>query len=405
MKLPPKKVLLAAAGCALLIGYTGGFISQILSGYAAWRASGGIPGSGTSPPLPSLSPAACMKALLNLPYGPCGLFLCSSAAGMLALYHKLSAGSGEYDTDRNFSYAACGTYGTSGWMTRQELHGVLELVHDLHGHTGTILGMLDSEIICVPENSRLNRNIAVYGVSGSMKTRSYCLNRILQGVATGESLVINDPKSELYETTSEYLASKGYSNAYWPEGKEYDDNEPPLCQSVDGKQGHGEPGGACATCILNTFGSSSTGRGKACKNMRVLYLLRSGEYMPLQLTLSPTSISPFREFMSQAFVALRRSTYGSLVEIGLKRMNNGNDYSVATFRRLADFSGEQLKQITAYALSFRNQIRTMNAQRAVLQQEMLETDCQLEGEAVPTESDGSFCVASTVDGDKMPLPA
>lgn len=211
MKLPPKKVLLAAAGCALLIGYTGGFISQILSGYAAWRASGGIPGSGASPPLPSLSPTTCMKALLNLPYGPCGLFLCSSAAGMLALYHKLSAGSGEYDTDRNFSYAACGTYGTSGWMTRQELHGVLELVHDLRGHTGTILGMLDSKIICVPENSRLNRNIAVYGVSGSMKTRSYCLNRILQGVATGESLVINDPKSELYETTSEYLASKGYT--------------------------------------------------------------------------------------------------------------------------------------------------------------------------------------------------
>lgn len=211
MKLPPKKVLLAAAGCALLIGYTGGFISQILSGYAAWRASGGIPGSGASPPLPSLSPTTCMKALLNLPYGPCGLFLCSSAAGMLALYHKLSAGSGEYDTDRNFSYAACGTYGTSGWMTRQELHGVLELVHDLRGHTGTILGMLDSETICVPENSRLNRNIAVYGVSGSMKTRSYCLNRILQGVATGESLVINDPKSELYETTSEYLASKGYT--------------------------------------------------------------------------------------------------------------------------------------------------------------------------------------------------
>lgn len=66
------------------------------------------------------------------------------------------------------------------------------------------------------------------------------------------------------------------SNAYWPEGKEYDDNEPPLCQSVDGKQGYGEPGGACATCILNRFGSSATGRGKACKNMRVLYLLRSG---------------------------------------------------------------------------------------------------------------------------------
>lgn len=171
------------------------------------------------------------------------------------------------------------------------------------------------------------------------------------------------------------------------------------------KQNYGEPGGACATCILNRFGSSATGRGKACKNMRVLYLLRSGEYMPLQLTLSPTSISPFREFMSQAFVARRRGTYGSLVEIGLKRMNNGNDYSVATFRRLADFNGEQLKQITAYALGFREQLRAMNAQRAIMQQELLESDCQVEGETVPTESDGSFCVASTLDGDKVPLPA
>ena len=33
------------------------------------------------------------------------------------------------------------------------------------------------------------------------------------------------------------------SNAYWPEGSEYDDDQPPLCQSFDGKVGYGEPGG------------------------------------------------------------------------------------------------------------------------------------------------------------------
>ena len=211
MRLPPKKILLAAAGSALLLGYAAGFLSQILSGYAAWRESGGIPGSGTSPPLPALSPVACLQGLLDFPYGLYALLLCGGAVALLVLYRNLSADSGEYDTDRNFAYASSGTYGTSGWMTRQELGGVLELVHDLRGHTGTVLGMLGSEIVCVPEKSRLNRNIAVYGVSGSMKTRSYCLNRILQGVATGESLVINDPKSELYETTSEYLAAKGYT--------------------------------------------------------------------------------------------------------------------------------------------------------------------------------------------------
>ncbi|MFR8542804.1 MAG: hypothetical protein ACLVD8_25860 [Enterocloster sp.] len=37
----------------------------------------------------------------------------------------------------------------------------------------------------------------------------------------------------------------------WPEGSEYDEDTKPLCSSVDGKTGIGEPGGACATCPMN----------------------------------------------------------------------------------------------------------------------------------------------------------
>ena len=59
------------------------------------------------------------------------------------------------------------------------------------------------------------------------------------------------------------------SNAYWPEGSEYDDDQPPLCQSFDGKVGYGEPGGTCADCVLNQFGSDGNNKGKACKNMRM----------------------------------------------------------------------------------------------------------------------------------------
>ena len=62
------------------------------------------------------------------------------------------------------------------------------------------------------------------------------------------------------------------ANAYWPEGSEYDDNVPPFCQSFDGKQGYGEPGGVCAACAFNQFGSTANGSGKACKNMRQIYL-------------------------------------------------------------------------------------------------------------------------------------
>ena len=118
---------------------------------------------------------------------------------------------GEYDEDRNFTYSAKGTYGTSGWMSRKEMAGVLELVADLHRYQGIVLGMLERKAVCVPEKTRLNSNLAVYGASGSMKTRSFCMNRILQGVSRGESLVICDPKSELYEKASEYLRDKGYT--------------------------------------------------------------------------------------------------------------------------------------------------------------------------------------------------
>ena len=118
--------------------------------------------------------------------------------------------SGEYDEDRNFTYSSKGTYGTSGWMDRKEMAGILDLVSDLRRHHGIVLGLLNGKAVCVPEETRLNSNLAVYGASGSMKTRSFCMNRILQGVSRGESLIICDPKSELYEKSSEYLKDKGY---------------------------------------------------------------------------------------------------------------------------------------------------------------------------------------------------
>lgn len=36
-------------------------------------------------------------------------------------------------------------------------------------HTGTVLGMLNGKYLCIPEKTRMNGNLAVYGASGSMK--------------------------------------------------------------------------------------------------------------------------------------------------------------------------------------------------------------------------------------------
>ncbi len=117
---------------------------------------------------------------------------------------------GEYDRDRNLFYSSKGTYGTAGFMGKKEVREVLDLVPNIRRHPGTILGELEGEVVCVPLKTRFNGNLAVYGASGSKKTRAFCVNMILQSAARKSSLVICDPKSELYEKTSAYLREQGY---------------------------------------------------------------------------------------------------------------------------------------------------------------------------------------------------
>lgn len=220
----------------------------------------------------------------------------------------------------------------------------------------------------------------------------------------------DDPESPDYTKTLEGVILFNHSTyAYWAEGSEYDENATPLCSSVDGKVGIGEPGGICAACALNEYGTAAEGKGKACKNMRMIYLLRSGEYMPIQLALPPTSLKPFREFMNQAFMLRRRATYGSVVQIGLKKASNGtNDYSVATFRRLYDFDGPELAQIRAYAESFKEQIKLSQQQRAAANEEQHVDICEYgsgTGASASALPGGDFCIGQNIDGERDQLPA
>ena len=117
---------------------------------------------------------------------------------------------GTYDKERNLTYSDKGTYGTSGFMSDAEMHEVLELVSNIANNRGVILGMLYGKAVCLPEDTRMNRNVAVFGASGSMKSRAYARNVAFQCVKRGESLIITDPKSELYGDLRNYLLENGY---------------------------------------------------------------------------------------------------------------------------------------------------------------------------------------------------
>ena len=130
--------LMAAPLAFLAILYSGGFLGQILGNYAAWKQGGGIPGDGTSPVAASPDFFTCLTSVLHPPYGVYGVLICIGLLAILLLMvMKMGySDTGEYDTDRNFIYSAKGTYGTSGWMSRKEMAGVLDLVPDLRKHKG-----------------------------------------------------------------------------------------------------------------------------------------------------------------------------------------------------------------------------------------------------------------------------
>ena len=152
----------------MALAYAGGYVSQFLTNYRVWTSAGGTPGNGTTPAFPDGSPVTCLKALTILPYSLYGIALCAGVFGLLIfmVMRPCFGRKGTYDRERNLTYSDQGTYGTSGFMTDTEMREVLELAPDIAENRGVILGKLYGKAVCLPEKTRMNRNVAVFGASG-----------------------------------------------------------------------------------------------------------------------------------------------------------------------------------------------------------------------------------------------
>ena len=110
--------------------------------------------------------------------------------------------------------------------------------------------------------------------------------------------------------------------AYWATGMEVGGNTPPDCSSHDGEIGYGQPGGDCFTCPLNQWGSAEGGSGKACKEKRMIFLLRASDLLPIVIQAPSTSIQPIKKYLLR--LASQGLPYWSvLTSLSLEKGSNG----------------------------------------------------------------------------------
>ncbi len=123
-------------------------------------------------------------------------------------------------------------------------------------------------------------------------------------------------------------------------------NNPPDCGSYDGVCGVGDPGGVCASCPNNVFGTGKNG-AKACKNKRRMYLLREGELFPILLTLPTGSLKGFTRYLMRVLPKYK-STNAVVTKFTLKKVTNkgGTPYSEAQFAVARALSPEEFALVS-----------------------------------------------------------
>ena len=200
-------VIAAILGLIELL-YVGGLMGQLLGNYQKWMVAGGMTG-GVQIQGPNVNPLVCFRSAFSL-NGLKGMGIVIAAVAGLILYIRLSGqDSSKGQDERGFTVSNTGTYGTAGWMSSKDMKEVFEIT-TAEKAEGTILGEHKGKLICLPKDTKLNRHVAVFGASGTMKSRAVIRNMLFQSIHRGESVLVSDPKSELYNDTSELFRKNGY---------------------------------------------------------------------------------------------------------------------------------------------------------------------------------------------------
>ena len=140
------------------------------------------------------------------------------------------------------------------------------------------------------------------------------------------------------------------ARAYWAQAfGDSGGGTPPDCTSDDAIHGVGNPGGQCSECPYAAFGSDTRQRGQACKLIQRLFLLRSGDMLPVVVNLPPGSLKGARKYLLR-LVSAGMKVSGVVTKLTLEKDKNqdGIVYSRAVFAMVGKLDAAQAEAASAY---------------------------------------------------------
>ncbi|MDE2103885.1 MAG: hypothetical protein KGL39_42005 [Patescibacteria group bacterium] len=138
--------------------------------------------------------------------------------------------------------------------------------------------------------------------------------------------------------------------AYWSNPNPSGD--PPDCRSDDCIRGVGNPGGECADCPLNEFGTAarpdgSQGRGKACRESTLLFLLTPGRSLPIVVCVPPGSLRIVKQYRLRLQVPYFQAI--TRLELVKEKSKDGVSYAQIKPSYVGKLDADMTKSVRKYA--------------------------------------------------------
>lgn len=145
---------------------------------------------------------------------------------------------------------------------------------------------------------------------------------------------------------------------------------PPDCSSSDCVTGFGNPGGECRTCRFAQYGSAineqgEQGKGQACKQNKLLFMLRKDDMLPIIVYVPPSSLVSIRKYLV-GLTSRNIPAHGVLTRLSLQVEKNGTaKYSRVIPTVAGRLSESEANQMLAYGTRMRAWMERLNTSEMV----------------------------------------